>query len=554
VIESERVPRLSGMPLKRMAATDTSSQGAMRTALGWIAMCEMFHQSCQMNPVDSRPPSRLLSIGEIEDEHLRLIEPGDHVAWVCLTHRWGGKVPACLTMRSNYQEQLDCIAWEKLPRTFQDAVSFTRRLGHQYIWIDTICIVQDDDEDWRRESSRMADYYSGAVLTIAATNSLDCDSGLFNQVPVPSIRIQFSGDLQSTIYIRRKLTHRLQRYEGTRQLDELPTLHRAWVYQERLLSRRILHFSNQELQWECRENSECDCGFTKPTEVDPKIDQQRITRLRQNRPTFDRLHLLNRWMRVVEEYSPLQLTYSRDKLPALSGLAKVFAALFGIGESDYYAGLWHTHILPETLFHDNGMLWAKRPEEPLSIRPKPWRSPSWTWASVEGGVVHPWQRALTWETSISFISNLFIQTKPVSNVDATGEVQAAHLSLRGPVVDAMLIYPSSEAPARFSHEFLLHTHVQGGSVEKLFIDYAIHDKSDEEHYVADGEKVKVLRVCHLQAEPRVISLVLRELEEGSGMYERIGIAEELSPRETDPESTQDRWPLHQGEVQNITIL
>jgi Heterokaryon incompatibility protein (HET) len=554
--DSERLAGLSKMPIKKNIATDKSSQAALRTSLGWLAMCENFHKQCQIIPKSMKPPKRLLSIGVIGDEHLKLVEPKKAVDWICLSHRWGGKVPTCLTKRNNYQNQLKEISWNDLPRTFQDAVTFTRRLGHLYLWIDALCIVQDDDDDWRREYSRLPDYYGGSALTLSATSVTDCNSGLFKESPVPFLQFHLSGDLTAVLSIRRKLNHILHLETSKEQIEALPILSRAWFYQERLLSRRILHFSNEELQWECRENTACDCGFTKADEEDLKIEHYQSMMEAIEQGESSSRPLLAKWKHIVHEYSLLQLTNSRDKLPALSGLAKEFEQVLGKFKYQYLAGLWH---IDDENTYVNGMLpsmlWAKLHTDPLSKRPVSWRSPTWSWASVDGGISYQWDRRLKRLDAVNFISNLHAQTGPVTG-DSTGEIQAAHLSLRGPIVEATVIYPSSPSPSRFSNEFLLHTHVQGGSVESFFVDYALYDKNDIENYIADGDKVTVLRVCHIGKESKVISLVLKEIEAGSGMYRRIGIAEELSQRESNEERNEDgsNWPLHQGTVQYLTIL
>jgi hypothetical protein len=403
----------------------------------------------------------------------------------------------------------------------------------------------------------MADYYGGAALTISATSAQDSGSGLFNQSSVVALQLQFSGDLTASISIRRKLTHILHSIPSKEQIETLPVLNRAWFYQERLLSRRILHFSDEELQWECRENTTCDCGLTTINETDPKIDYQQSIIDAMEQSKYSSRMLLARWKRVVEEYSRLQLTYSRDKLPALSGLAKEFEKFLLKDNYQYLAGLWHIdddHTYVNGLLHS--MLWARIQTEPLAKRPLPWRSPTWSWASINGGVSYLWDKRLKRSESIHFISNIFAHTKPARTDDFTGEIQAAHLSLRGPVVEATVIYPLSPSPSRYSDEFLLHTHVKGGSVEKFLVDYALYDKSDQENFIADGEKVTVLRMCHVANEPKVVSLVLKEIEVGSGMYHRIGIAEELSQRETTRQNgtDNDNWPLHQGVMQHLTIL
>jgi Heterokaryon incompatibility protein (HET) len=553
VTESEGLPRFPKMPIRRQITDGVSSQEALRTTLDWIVKCEGLHKSCQRGPKDTRPPTRLVSIGVIGAEHIKVVETSIPVKWVCLSHRWGSKRPSCLTTGKNYEEQLQGISLEAVPQTFQDAIAFTRRLGFQFIWIDSLCIIQDSDEDWRKESSRMADYYGGAVLTISATGSVDSDSGLFNQTSVPSVQLQFSGTFNITISARRKLTHALQGSGKTNTEEVPPILTRAWVYQERLLSRRVLHFTAQEIQWECRENTKCYCDFLQPTPSDPKISHQRA--LNSMETSYNSNPLLERWIRIVEEYSPLQLSYSRDRLPALSGLAKQIQEHAKTGLGQYVAGLWDGYT-GEFIGWKNALLWAKREDEPLTKRPVPWGGPTWTWASVNGGVSYLWEGQAKGHGSLCFVSNEVAHTSPVTRGEPTGEIQAASLSLRGPVEEGTLIYPSPPKPKTFAHEFQLHTNVVGRSVEKLYVDYALHEERDLKNHIADREKVKVLRICHLGNEPRVVSLVLKELVEGSGMCYRIGIAEELSPREHNTERWSDElnWPRHQGKLENLTIL
>jgi hypothetical protein len=367
------------------------------------------------------------------------------------------------------------------------------------------------------------------------------------------VQLQFSGTFNITKSARRKLTHVLQGSGKTNTKEVPPILTRAWVYQERLLSRRVLHFTAQEIQWECRENTKCYCGFLQPTPSDPKINQQQA--LNSMDTSYNSNPLLERWTRIVEEYSPLQLSYSRYRLPALSGLAKQIQEHAKTSLGQYVAGLWDGYT-GELIGWKNALLWAKREDEPLTKRPVPWVGPTWTWASVNGGVSYTWEGQVKGHGPLCFVSNEVAHTSPVTRGEPTGEIQAASLSLRGPVEEGTLIYPSPPKSKIFAHEFQLHTNVVGRSVEKLYIDYALHEERDLKSHIADGEKVKVLRICYLGNEPKVVSLVLKELVEGSGMCYRIGIAEELSPREHYTEQWSDKlnWPWHQGKLENLTIL
>lgn len=232
------------------------------------------------------------------------------------------------------------ILVEKLPKTFQDAISITRKLNIPYIWIDSLCIVQDDNEDWQEQASQMMEVYRSAYITIAATASRDDEQGMFMETRRPVLaqkKFLFNnGDCDVAIWFREQLPHPDQFHKEQDYGDSMPLMTRAWVFQERLLSRRYLHFGEHELLWECLEEVDCECNFAGrpfllnnlvlstfwnsfPTKMNftnaDKLKQQEI------RPA---------WRSIVERYTDLRLTIQRDRLPALSGVAKVFKVRYTI--------------------------------------------------------------------------------------------------------------------------------------------------------------------------------------------------------------------------------
>jgi hypothetical protein len=254
----------------------------------------------------------------------------------------GGEIePKCLTRKANYRGQLQDIPWHSLPLTFRDVITFIRTLGYEYIWIDSLCIVQDDDNDWRREAKCMGAYYGGAALTIASTGGNDCNSGLFSHAPVSSFHIKLDGHVKGTISARTIISHGLQAVWNNIQSENLPALRRGWIFQERLLSRRVLHFTQRELQWECGESTMCACGFINKEPTDPKISYARFLRSTGSDNLKGSKMLLHSWFRTVEEYSQLHLTYADDKFPAISSLAIQFSQKLGARYS-YCSGLWYS--------------------------------------------------------------------------------------------------------------------------------------------------------------------------------------------------------------------
>ncbi|KAL1387616.1 heterokaryon incompatibility protein-domain-containing protein, partial [Phyllosticta capitalensis] len=300
---------------------------------------------------------------------VRLIETsiGQRGRYICLSHCWGDPKYHPRPLETNYESlkrHREEIPWESLPKTFQDAVSFVRLLGESYIWIDSLCIVQDCSEDWRQEASKMADIYMNSYLTLAATKSNDSTEGLFSMSddkykPYP-YEVEENGSTY-TVHYRKSLSHFFDKLDD--RLEPTPLLQRAWAYQERLLSPRTLHFGNQELLWECKESTTCQCGvqFRKWGQTCPKLD------------VLCRYGFYSRlWHRVVEDYSVLQLTKESDRLPAIAGIAKRVQSLRG--SEDYLAGLWRGSLLEDLQWRR----YSKLGDISLGRRDRS-VAPSWSW-------------------------------------------------------------------------------------------------------------------------------------------------------------------------------
>lgn len=216
----------------------------------------------------------------------------DTADYVALSHCWGVSRAMPKTTQANLQSNLESIRISELPATFRDAILLTKALGIKYLWIDSLCIVQDDQSDWELESSLMAEIYSNATLTIAATGSSDLHGGcLFDrwchQRNPPRILSMKSVELKAqvnkssqAIHVRLLPTAHETFLIGSGFLDRTGALmRRAWAFQERLLSPRIIHFHHEELFWECKASLSCECGWTKKATQEPlKVGYAEILR------------------------------------------------------------------------------------------------------------------------------------------------------------------------------------------------------------------------------------------------------------------------------------
>ena len=161
---------------RRAVDSSPRSEACFNLIRDWMSRCLSSHQG-----ICSRPPaafpSRLLDVGPASSLdsalYLRVMDSAETGPWVALSHCWGTRSDHFKTTTANFQDRQSKIAFDSLPATFQDAAVVTRNLGFQYLWIDSLCILQDDYEDWAHEASRMHEYYRDSTLTIAA----DCAAG-----------------------------------------------------------------------------------------------------------------------------------------------------------------------------------------------------------------------------------------------------------------------------------------------------------------------------------------------------------------------------------------
>jgi len=201
-------------------------------------------------------PTRVLDVGQSPEDKIRLLETESTIdsRYICFSHCWGTKRPL-VTTRDNIRSWKEAIAWHLIPKTFQDAIEYTRALKIRYLWIDSLCIIQDDIQDWQTQAGKMAEIYQNSFLVLAATASQDCESGLFpKRLPRREshiIRGIDSSNQKYRIYVRKRTPHfcdRLCQNDIALEMN-FPLMTRAWVYQERLLAPRVLHFCSNELIW-----------------------------------------------------------------------------------------------------------------------------------------------------------------------------------------------------------------------------------------------------------------------------------------------------------------
>lgn len=170
---------------------------------GWLRTCQQNHPECTKRRTEL--PSRVIDVGDRPGEELSLcVTKHGSAPYIALSHCWGGpELPK--TTRENYASRQKVILLKELPRSFQDAVHVTRGLGFRYLWIDSLCVIQGDKDDWEVESSRMAQVYNDAVLVIGADQAKDSTQGFLvrrtdspSSLPVATVQIKTGRGAMST--------------------------------------------------------------------------------------------------------------------------------------------------------------------------------------------------------------------------------------------------------------------------------------------------------------------------------------------------------------------
>lgn len=341
----------------------------------WLEKCKSEHPNC--TPRAYSLPKRLLSIGSSMGSRLHLVRTQDldpeNVQYAALSYCWGSAGVPGKTTKNNQTSYLKEIPTESLPATIHDALMISRSVNIRYLWVDALCIVQDDLDDWLAEVTNMSDIYYGSTLTIAASDATDSTGGFFarpstaNSDPNMVKRRDFFTieNLSSNFFVY--IESRGDSPDGM-----ISILHtRGWTLQELALSHRTIQFTQSELQWRCR----CACW----TESGMTYDASSM--VYGNVPVASNDHLhdpVSKWWKWVESYSARSLTNLSDRMPAICGLVKHHQS---ITRDTNAAGLWRRSLHQDLLW----MRTTSLSEKDLTVA-YPGTIPSWSWLSCPVGV------------------------------------------------------------------------------------------------------------------------------------------------------------------------
>lgn len=424
----------------------------------WIRRCDDEHE-CGGGDAPFLP-TRVLAI---TSDPIKLMAPpsGTTGHFAALSYCWG-RTGNLTTTSKNIKERKTGIQWDTLPNIFQDVVQITRQMGIHFLWIDALCIIQDDPADWQRESAKMGGIYAGAYVTIACDSAADTSYRLTNPRNC-ALRREGSGRASAkrdetlralapvvidghahSFFVRETLDHRDVLRDPPRHPLSFPLNVRGWTMQERLLARRILHFTAHEMIWECQKTFYCECGgIIQDLQLKDETAKESFARvkaiLNSNRTTSlpsltcpgDTLRnqsFFRYWTVLMTEYTTRRLTFESDRLPGISAIARNF----GLAKT-YIAGLW----LEDLPWH---LAWSVDPYVDYMHLGVSY-GPTWSWASVSKKVTWP----LDQESYRSQVRIIEASTAPVG-LDEFGQVAWGRVRLRARVAAAKALKTDDSNP------------------------------------------------------------------------------------------------------------
>ena len=361
-------------------------------------------------------PTRIL---DLSNNIVVLREDSPLERYACLSHCWGPVTDIVKTTKVTLADFKVQIPWDKLTNTFRDAIEICRRIGIFFLWIDSLCIIQDSTADWKEQAGKMGEIYENAYLILAATKAKDSSEGCYSQTEPEFIAETLPS--YSDVYVRQVLPPFPTQWTEKRDAkSSVPLLHRAWCYQELRLSRRVLHFCAQEVIWQCQAMRRSESG-----DNDEDFGKDKSIYDRQTYAVVPYWKLAEKptllWYRTVQEYSSLNLTFDSDKMPALAALTQRMEVLRP--DDQFLAGLWRKTLLLD-------MMWKVWPH-PRYGRPSGRSAPTWSWASVQGQVM--WDKST--EVMLPNVQLGHVQYSSIGPAHM-GDITEAKIILYAPLIKA----------------------------------------------------------------------------------------------------------------------
>lgn len=530
--------------------TSTADDHVIDQAKLWWETCVRKHK-CQ-EVYRTYKPTRLLRLEpKPNDTVVRLVTVTQPVQYVALSHRWSKETEEISLTSSNLHQRIEKgILVAQLPRlsklafvtsgffivykacyhlshflkqnSVQDVVYVLRRFHVEYLWIDSLCIIQGDDGDWEHEAGSIGSIYKNATFTISATKSQGSHDSLFSD-PTKIATGAHLGRLPGGIAVRIEEEPRHPFEYDSRIGDEggdqeeylraRGLLRRGWVYQEVLLSPRILFFLDREIMWRCQVYKVCQCARYDADEANGGYDKN-IAAERESTGTHyvsrkARRQISSRsWANIIEDYGIMRFTYPEDRLPALAGIAEEFGKE---KQWTYICGLWQENI--------SEIMWLRGPYYFPKARPHNSENiPTWSWASMSSAPRFPPHKS----NRVEFKSYRAVYNDKEGN-PYLGDVRDAVLTIEGDVLSAKLVRKcdANHLVSLKRLSYFIDNSSHGVSIMSKYYVSLVEDSILNESVMEEPD-VLLLGIPGHSEEEFLSCIVLCCADHNSGSYKRLG--------------------------------
>lgn len=382
----------------------TGSETNLRLARFWLQDCQRNHEECAkfMGLKDHESlPSRVIDVTDREQPYVLEVEGHlQHDDYLTLSYCWGHGKRLLNTKADTEKFRKGLPIGDRMPQTFREAFQVTTALGYRYIWIDALCILQDDPLDLQKEMTKMGEIYENSALTIFAGKGASVQAGLF--ASRDGLSFKPSNVCIQTTERNSDVKHNKHvSFVSATYTPEDPLSRRAWILQEQVLAQRQLVFTSREIMWTCkttRLSERCPQQYesteSKGSKMNVKLpDLAPVRSLKatlsttastaETSSTASKQHF-SVWYKTVESYNARNLTVASDKLPAISAIARLIHTRYGceygagLFKEDLSVGLcWTTDRAEADADPSNHAIYL---ESPNALQA--YVAPSWSWACL----------------------------------------------------------------------------------------------------------------------------------------------------------------------------
>ncbi|KAH7145687.1 heterokaryon incompatibility protein-domain-containing protein [Dactylonectria estremocensis] len=526
----------SGDPVSRIVPAFDMNVDTEQTTLeikNWLSRCTCVPK-LQASDNCLFKPTRIIDISNNPEVDIVVKSTSglDIPSYVCLSYCWGGPQALKCTSSNFEPSQSWVVPYDRVPAAFKDTFKIAEKLGFRFVWIDSLCIIQDDPADLKTELLAMPNIFKHADLTVCASSSKAFTEGFLQQRPdfrEKQIMLNLPEGTSGTAH--------LDSYTWWAPPVPEPLAQRVWAYQERWLSPRLLEYGWRTSRWSCS----CQKNYSGNNNLSILKDPSRASdavKSHKYYSLFSYLNppgvrqfslsgsdLFNSWTSIIRKYSALKLTFPQDRLAAISGVAIELHRATGVG---YLTGLWDHERLPSFLLWRTERRFSER-----RMRPDDRRAPSWSWAAIDEGVIFQHSRVV-------------LESFKIVDVGVSGDFDRSvqgFMKMRGPVRQGLFWHGSGTVALDPSESHITITKQDGH--ELLIWPDCVSDIVHREQGNAELVEIELtlIAVGRAHTDHGIIRglMLLRDTAKESSDYRRVGMFQARD----EGDFTVDNWGIEE---------